>query len=73
MTATHLQKVYIVMILVNTSFLLVLNKDWCPRFPLCCPNKYKVRGVPHEDMKAHREECLVEMVQCDYHYVGCEE
>ncbi|XP_065901180.1 TNF receptor-associated factor 4-like [Dysidea avara] len=49
------------------------HKDQCPRFPLRCPNKCKVRGVPREDMEAHKKDCPLEMVQCDYRNVGCEE
>jgi len=45
----------------------------CPKFPLPCPNACEVGSVPCEDMEAHRKECPLEMVQCKYHNVGCEE
>ena len=48
------------------------HKEECPKLPLPCPNKCKVGSVPREDMEAHRKECLLEMIQCEYHNVGCE-
>ena len=48
------------------------HKEECPKFPLPCPNKCEVGSVPREDMKAHRKECPLEMIQCEYHNVGCE-
>ncbi|XP_065900851.1 TNF receptor-associated factor 4-like [Dysidea avara] len=49
------------------------HKEQCPKIPLPCPNKCEVGSVPHEDMETHRKECPLEMVQCEYHNVGCEE
>ena len=49
------------------------HKEQCPKLPLPCPNKCKVESVPREDMESHRKECPLEMVQCEYHNVGCEE
>ena len=48
------------------------HKEECPKLPLPCPNKCEVGSVPHEDMEAHRKECPLEMIQCEYHNVGCE-
>ncbi|XP_065901407.1 TNF receptor-associated factor 4-like [Dysidea avara] len=48
-------------------------KEECPMLPLPCPNKCEVVTVPREDMEAHRKECPLEIVQCEYHNVGCEE
>ena len=48
------------------------HKEECPKLPLPCPNKCEVGSVPREDMKAHRKECPLEMIQCEYHNVGCE-
>jgi len=31
------------------------------------------KSVLREDMEAHRKECPLEVVQCEYHNVGCEE
>ena len=48
------------------------HKEECPKLPLPCPNKCKVGSVPYEDMDSHRKECPLEMIQCEYHNVGCE-
>ena len=48
------------------------HKEECPKLPLLCPNKCEVGSVPREDMKAHRKECPLEMIQCEYYSVGCE-
>ena len=49
------------------------HKEQCPKLPLPCPNKCGIGSVLGEDMEAHRKECPLEMVQCEYHNVGCEE
>ena len=49
------------------------HKEQCPKLPLPCPNKCEVGSVLREDMEAHRKECSLEMVQCEYHNVGCDE
>ena len=48
------------------------HKEECPKLPLPCPNKCEIGSVPREDMEAHRKECPLEMIQCEYHSVGCE-
>ena len=48
------------------------HKEECPKLPLPCPNNCGVRHIPREDMDEHREECHLEVVQCQYHSVGCE-
>ena len=48
------------------------HKEECPKLPLSCPNKCEVESVPREDMEAHRMECPLEVIQCEYHNVGCE-
>ena len=47
------------------------HKEECSKLPLPCPNNCEVGSVPHEDMEAHRKECPLEMIQCEYHSVGC--
>ena len=47
------------------------HKEECLKLPLPCPNKCEVGSVPHEDMEAHKKECPLEMIQCEYHSVGC--
>jgi len=49
------------------------HKKQCPKLPISCPNKCRFRNIAREDMEAHRKECPLEMVQCEYHNVGCEE
>ena len=48
------------------------HKQECPKLPLPCPNKCEVGSVPREDMEVHKKECPLEMIQCEYHNVGCE-
>ena len=58
---------------VNTHhFIEGEHKNNCPKFPLTCPNRCKIGTVPREDMEAHRKSCPLEIIQCDYHSVGCE-
>ena len=47
------------------------HKEECLKLPLPCPNKCEVGSVPREDMEAHRKECPLEMIQCEYYSVGC--
>ena len=47
------------------------HKKECPKLPLPCPNKCEVESIPRENMEAHRKECPLEMIQCEYHSVGC--
>ena len=47
------------------------HKEECPKLPLPCPNNCEVGSVPREDMEAHRKECPLEMIQCEYYSVGC--
>ena len=48
------------------------HKEECLKLPLPCPNKCEVGSIPREDMEAHRKECPLEMIQCEYYSVGCE-
>ena len=47
------------------------HKEECPKLPLPCPNKCEVGSVPREDMEAHKKECPLEVIQCEYYSVGC--
>ncbi|XP_065901691.1 TNF receptor-associated factor 4-like [Dysidea avara] len=49
------------------------HNEYCSKLPISCPNKCEVESIPREDMEAHRKECPLEMVKCEYHNVGCEE
>ncbi|XP_065903082.1 TNF receptor-associated factor 4-like [Dysidea avara] len=48
------------------------HKEQCSKLPLPCPNDCQVGTILREDMEAHRKECPLEMIQCQYHNVGCE-
>ena len=48
------------------------HRKLCSKLPLPCPNRCDVVSVPREDMEAHRKECPLEMIQCEYHSVGCD-
>ena len=48
------------------------HKEECNKFPLACPNNCEVGTVHRENMEAHRKECPLEMIQCEYHNVGCD-
>ena len=47
------------------------HKEECPKLPLPCPNNCEGGIVPREDMEAHRKECPLEIVPCEYYSVGC--
>ena len=48
------------------------HKEECSKLPLPCPNKCGVASVICENMEAHRKECPLELIQCEYHSMGCE-
>ena len=48
------------------------HKEQCCKFPVPCPNKCEIINVPRENLKEHVEVCPMEIVQCQYHNVGCE-
>ena len=49
------------------------HKKDCLKLPILCPNKCQARKIARDEMEAHRKECPLEVVQCEYHNVGCEE
>ena len=48
------------------------HKEECPKLPLPCPNNCDIGNIPYKSMEAHRKECPLEMIQCEYYSVGCE-
>ena len=45
----------------------------CQKVPLPCPNNCgKGELILREDMEAHRKECPLEIIHCEYHVVGCD-
>ena len=49
------------------------HKEQCLKFPLSCPNNCEAETVVREDMEAHRKECPLEIIHCEYYSMGCEE
>ena len=45
---------------------------YCPKLWVPCPNKCGTKGIPYDSMLEHRQECPLEMVDCDYHSMGCD-
>ena len=60
-------------IIGERQFIEGKHKKRCPKLPLPCPNKCAEENIPREDMEDHRKVCPLEMIQCEYHNVGCEE
>jgi len=60
---------------ITGGLFYIKNKhmEQCPKLPIPCPNMCERGTLLREDMEAHRKECPLEMVQCEYHNVGCEE
>ena len=55
------------------KFIEERHKDHCHKFPMRCPNNCEVETIPREKMQSHLNTvCSLEIVQCDYHVVGCE-
>ena len=48
----------------------------CKRYPLPCPNQcneFPEAGIERRDLEHHvKEECLLTVAECDFHYAGCE-
>jgi len=51
----------------GTHKLHYCQKLWAP-----CPNKCDTKGIPYDGISAHRQECPLEMVKCEYHSMGCD-
>ena len=43
----------------------------CANYPLHCPNKCGEAKIKRKDMKAHRDSCELEPLNCPFKYVGC--
>ena len=58
----------------ETDFEDVMFKHWpvCALYPVSCPNECGACPV-RQDLKHHiSKECPLEVVNCDFHYAGCE-
>ena len=49
------------------------HKTVCPKVLVACPNDCGVGLILRGDLKAHRKECSLEIIQCEYHDVGCKD
>ena len=54
------------------QFVMGNHTELCPKFPLLCPNKCEIGTIPREDLKAHKDECPLEVIECKYCTVGCD-
>ena len=48
------------------------HKENCHKFPLTCPNNCGLDNIPRDNMDEHKKVCPLEMIQCEFHDVGCE-
>ena len=55
------------------QFISKQHIEECPKVPLPCPNKCKVGTILRENMEAHRAECPLETIRCEYYEVGCKD
>lgn len=46
------------------NFITGLHKDFCPKFPMQCPNVSCTAEIFREDIDEHRKTCQYEMVEC---------
>ena len=53
------------------KFLNGQHQEQCPKLPLQCPNRCDIGIVLCENMKAHKADRPLEMIQCDYYEVRC--
>ena len=47
------------------------HKEECHKFPIQCPNKCDIESICRDGVEEHKEICPLEIVQCDYHVIGC--
>jgi hypothetical protein len=45
--------------------------EGCPQFPLECPNKCGTKAIKRRNMKAHRNKCTKEQVECPFGSNAC--
>ena len=48
------------------------HKEKCSKFPITCPNNCGLDDIPRDHMDDHKKVCPLEMIQCEFHDVGCE-
>ena len=55
----------------ENQFIEGQHKEKCPKFPVQCPNECKIESIHRDEVEEHKKVCPLEMIQCDYHVVGC--
>ena len=55
------------------QFIEGAHKKQCPKFPIACPYKCEVGSVPRDDVEEHIKKCSLQLIECEYHVVGCKE
>ena len=53
-------------------FIEGLHIQNCLEYPIPCPNNCEVENFPRKLLEEHRKVCPLEIVQCEYHSVGCD-
>jgi len=49
------------------------HKEECVEHPISCPNKCEEAvSFPRKDLNDHKSKCPLEMIDCEYHSMGCE-
>ena len=48
------------------------HKEKCHKFPITCPNNCGLGDIPRDCIEEHKKVCPLEMVQCEFHDIGCE-
>ena len=48
------------------------HKEKCHKYPLMCPNNCGLDNIPRDNMDEHKKVCPLEMIQCEFHDIGCE-
>ena len=48
------------------------HKEKCCKFPITCPNNCGLDAIPRDDIDEHKKVCPLQMIQCEFHDVGCE-
>ena len=48
------------------------HKQNCLEYPIPCANNCEIENFPRKLLEEHRKVCPLEIVQCEYHSVGCD-
>jgi len=59
-------------ITANRKLISSEHKNNCKKFPVSCPNLCGMENIPMDDIANHKETCPLEVVFCEFHYMGCD-